>query len=75
MQQGFHFSKQKQSPDENDTQCRFKLILGPGRRRSIDPQCTGGSKFITRKSSEVQLIRALLGPWVPTPSAQWLNRH
>ncbi|GFT64847.1 hypothetical protein TNCV_2256761 [Trichonephila clavipes] len=32
-------------------QCRFKLILGPGCRRSTGPLRTGRSKFTTRKSS------------------------
>ncbi|GFX49741.1 hypothetical protein TNCV_3072941 [Trichonephila clavipes] len=32
------------------TQCRFKLISGPGCRRCACPLGFGGSKFITRKS-------------------------
>ncbi|GFT12780.1 transposable element Tcb1 transposase [Trichonephila clavipes] len=43
-------------------QCLFKLISGPGRRRSTGPLGTGGSKFITRKPGS-----AYLGPWAPTP--------
>ncbi|GFW52697.1 hypothetical protein TNCV_2392771 [Trichonephila clavipes] len=43
-------------------QCRFKLSSDPGRMNSTGPFGTGGSKFITRISGQVQLIRALLSP-------------
>ncbi|GFV83109.1 uncharacterized protein TNCV_2802351 [Trichonephila clavipes] len=40
-------------------QCRFKLISGPGCKRSIGSLGTGRS----------------MGPWVLAQSTQWLNRH
>ncbi|GFW63742.1 hypothetical protein TNCV_4940341 [Trichonephila clavipes] len=57
----------------------FKLILGSG-RRSTDPLGTGGSTFIIIKwlcPAYPDSCRPLQapGPWVPTLSAQWINRH
>ncbi|GFX97194.1 hypothetical protein TNCV_556841 [Trichonephila clavipes] len=40
-----------------------------GLGRPTGPLGTGGSKFITRKSAAYPV------PWVPAPSAQWINRH
>ncbi|GFW69951.1 hypothetical protein TNCV_1404041 [Trichonephila clavipes] len=59
----------------NPSQCRIKLISVPGRRRSTGPLGTGGSKFIIRKSGQVQLIRALPDPCALTPSARRINQH
>ncbi|GFV17082.1 hypothetical protein TNCV_3632461 [Trichonephila clavipes] len=42
-------------------QWQFKLLSGPGYRRSTSSLGTGGSKFITRKSG-LQLMWALLRP-------------
>ncbi|GFX43980.1 hypothetical protein TNCV_4112591 [Trichonephila clavipes] len=72
----------KSSDEEIACQGRFKLISGPGLGRSTGPLGTGGSKFITRKSNYVQLIRDLgrpmdkpalvvcpyLGPRIGSPS-------
>ncbi|GFV54693.1 hypothetical protein TNCV_3844121 [Trichonephila clavipes] len=52
-------------------QCRFKLISGMGRKRSMGPLGTGGSKFITRKYVKFSLS----GTWVLASSAQWINQH
>ncbi|GFX31341.1 hypothetical protein TNCV_2061591 [Trichonephila clavipes] len=50
------------------TQCRFKLILGPGRRRSKGPLGTGETKFIT---TENLVKSSVLGSKAPrrTPQA------
>ncbi|GFU79007.1 transposable element Tcb1 transposase [Trichonephila clavipes] len=65
-------------PARSPDQCQFKLISGPGRRRSTDPLRVGRLKFITRKplvkSTLSGPFRILPGLWIPSPSAQWINR-
>ncbi|GFV32507.1 hypothetical protein TNCV_1677931 [Trichonephila clavipes] len=50
---------------------KFKLISGPEHKSSASPLGTGGSKFMTRKSGDVQLIRDLTG--VGPLGSQWIN--
>ncbi|GFT13756.1 hypothetical protein TNCV_3832081 [Trichonephila clavipes] len=54
----------------NLEQCRFKLISGPGRRRSTVSLGTGGSKFITRKYG-LSNLSGSLGGQMDKPALTW----